>query len=83
MKLSQSQQKSAGQTCCLPASLPCFHWRCVFNNKASLPSPVHVFLQNKFIFAQGSGEVTVPGGIQEMSRCVTLGHGLLGIVVMA
>ena len=32
--------------------------------------------------AQGSGGVTIPEGLQEMSRCITLGHGLLCMVVM-
>ena len=30
--------------------------------------------------AQGDGEVTVPGGVQEMFRCCTEGHGLLGTI---
>jgi len=32
--------------------------------------------------AQGSGEVTVPGGARKMCRCGTLGHGLTGMAVM-
>lgn len=27
---------------------------------------------------QGSGEVTIPGGVQEMFRGCTKGHGLMG-----
>ena len=30
--------------------------------------------------AQGAGGVTVPGGVQEMLRCCTEGHGLVGSV---
>jgi len=30
--------------------------------------------------AQGGGEVTVPGGIQEACRCYTEGHGLVGSI---
>lgn len=30
--------------------------------------------------AQGSGRVTIPGGIQEMCRCGTKEHGLVGSV---
>jgi len=30
--------------------------------------------------AQGSGGVTVPGGVQETCRCGTEGHGLVGMV---
>ena len=29
---------------------------------------------------QGSGGVTIPGGVQEEGRCGTEGHGLLGVV---
>jgi len=32
--------------------------------------------------AQGSGGVTIPGGVQKPCRCGTLGHGLAGMVVM-
>jgi len=32
--------------------------------------------------AQGSGEVTIPGGVQKMYRCGTLGHGLVGMVLL-
>jgi len=31
--------------------------------------------------AQGSGGVTVPGGVKKMCRCSTSGHGLAGMVV--
>jgi len=30
--------------------------------------------------AQGGGGVTVPGGVQEMLRCCTEGHGLVGSI---
>ena len=29
-------------------------------------------------FAPGGGEITVPGGVQEMFRCCTEEHGLVG-----
>jgi len=32
--------------------------------------------------AQGSGGVTTPGGVQEVCRCGTSGHGLAGMVVL-
>jgi len=32
--------------------------------------------------AQGSGGVTIPGGIQKTCRCGTSGHGLAGMVVL-
>jgi len=32
--------------------------------------------------AQGSGEITIPGGVQKMCRCGTLGYGLAGMVVL-
>jgi len=32
--------------------------------------------------AQGSGGVPIPGGVQEMCRCGTSGHGLAGMGVM-
>jgi len=31
---------------------------------------------------QGSGGVTIPGGIQKACRCATSGHGLAGIMVL-
>jgi len=31
--------------------------------------------------AQGSGGVTIPGGVQETCGCGTSGHGLAGTVV--
>jgi len=31
---------------------------------------------------QGSGGVTISGGVQKMCRCGTLGHGLVGMVVL-
>jgi len=33
--------------------------------------------------AQGSGRVTIPGGVQKMCRCGTSGHGLVGMVVLS
>jgi len=30
--------------------------------------------------AQGSGRVTIPGGVQTPRRCGTSGHGLAGVV---
>jgi len=33
-------------------------------------------------FVQGSGGVTIAGGVKETCRCGTSGHGLVGIVVM-
>ena len=33
--------------------------------------------------AQGSGGVTVPGGVQGPCRCGTEGHGLVGMVGMS
>jgi len=32
--------------------------------------------------AQGSGGVTIPGGVQNTCRCGTLGHGLVGMVLL-
>ena len=32
--------------------------------------------------AQGSGGVTIPGGVQKTCRCGTSGHGLAGVVVI-
>jgi len=32
--------------------------------------------------AQGSGGVTIPGGVQKMCRYGTSGHGLAGMVVL-
>ena len=32
--------------------------------------------------AQGSGGVTIPGGVQITCRCGTSGHGLAGLVVL-
>ena len=32
--------------------------------------------------AQGGGGVSIPGGVQEMCRCDTEGHGLVGTVGM-
>jgi len=32
--------------------------------------------------AQGSGGVTIPGGVQKTCRYVTSGHGLAGMVVL-
>jgi len=32
--------------------------------------------------AQGSGGVTIPGGVEKMCRCGTSGHGLAGMVVL-
>jgi len=32
--------------------------------------------------AQGSGGVPVPGGVQKMRGCGTLGHGLAGVGVL-
>jgi len=32
--------------------------------------------------ARESSGVTVPGGVQKMSSCGTLGHGLAGMVVL-
>ena len=32
--------------------------------------------------AQGSGGVTIPGGVQKTCRCGTSGHGLAGMVVL-
>jgi len=32
--------------------------------------------------AQGSGGVTVPGGVQKTCTCSTSGHGSVGLVVM-
>ena len=32
--------------------------------------------------AQGGGEITAPGGVQEMQRCGTEGHDLVSVVVM-
>jgi len=32
--------------------------------------------------AQGSGGVTIPGGVQKPCRCGVLGHGLAGMVVL-
>jgi len=34
------------------------------------------------LFAQGSGGVTIPGGVPKMCRCGTSGHGLAGMVVL-
>jgi len=31
--------------------------------------------------AQGSGGVTIPGGVQKRYRCGTSGYGLVGMVV--
>jgi len=33
--------------------------------------------------AQGSGGVTIPGGVQKTCRCGTSGHGLAGVVLLA
>jgi len=32
--------------------------------------------------AQGGGGVTIPGSVQETCSCGTLGHGLVGMVVL-
>jgi len=32
--------------------------------------------------AQGSGRVTIAGGVQKMCRYGTLGHGLVGMVLL-
>jgi len=32
--------------------------------------------------AQGSGGVSIPGGVEKTCRCGTLGHGLAGMVVL-
>ena len=32
--------------------------------------------------AQGSGEVTITGGVQETFRCCTKGHGLVGEILV-
>jgi len=32
--------------------------------------------------AQGSGGVTIPGGVQKKCRCGTMGYGLAGMVVL-
>jgi len=32
--------------------------------------------------AQGGGGVTIPGGVQKTCECGTLGHGLVGMVVL-
>jgi len=32
--------------------------------------------------AQGSGGVTIPGGVRKPCRCGILGHGLVGMVVL-
>jgi len=41
-------------------------------------------MQNEldFIKTQGSGGVPIPGGVQKMCRCGTLGYGLVGMVVL-
>lgn len=41
---------------------PCIFWLWIQGNQA----------------AQGSGGGTIPGGLQEMCKCVTEGHGLVG-----
>jgi len=33
--------------------------------------------------AQGSGGVTIAGGVQKLCRCGTSGYGLAGMVVLA
>ena len=53
-----------------------------------MPGEVQVGYQEKFLLqrsggalaqaAQGGGGVTIPQGVQEMVRCCTEGHGLVG-----